>query len=86
MEFLTAPIILIGVVVLYILSAIKVLREYERGVIFHADIISKNPQTIQLRFLGTLTEIAAEKNSTIVFPLPLELLRAFTCHTSQEKK
>jgi regulator of protease activity HflC (stomatin/prohibitin superfamily) len=51
-----------------------------------ADIISKNPQALQLRFLGTLTEIAAEKNSTIVFPLPLELLRAFSYNTSQEKK
>jgi regulator of protease activity HflC (stomatin/prohibitin superfamily) len=51
-----------------------------------AEIISKNPQTLQLRFLGTLTEIAAEKNSTIIFPLPLELLKAFTYSPSQEKK
>ena len=51
-----------------------------------ANIISTNPQALQLRFLGTLTEIAAEKNSTIIFPLPLELLSAFTHHTSQEKK
>jgi regulator of protease activity HflC (stomatin/prohibitin superfamily) len=51
-----------------------------------ANIISTNPQALQLRFLGTLTEIAAEKNSTIVFPLPLELLSAFTNQTSQEKK
>jgi regulator of protease activity HflC (stomatin/prohibitin superfamily) len=51
-----------------------------------ADIISQNPQALQLRFLGTLTEIAAEKNSTIIFPLPLELLKAFTYNTSQEKK
>ncbi len=51
-----------------------------------ADIISQNPQALQLRFLGTLTEIATEKNSTIVFPLPLELLRAFTYDKSQEKK
>jgi regulator of protease activity HflC (stomatin/prohibitin superfamily) len=51
-----------------------------------ADIISTNPQALQLRFLGTLTEIATEKNSTIVFPLPLELLRAFTYHKEQEKK
>jgi regulator of protease activity HflC (stomatin/prohibitin superfamily) len=51
-----------------------------------ADIISKNPQALQLRFLGTLTEIATEKNSTILFPLPLELLKAFTYDTSQEKK
>jgi len=51
-----------------------------------ADIISQNPQALQLRFLGTLTEIAAEKNSTIVFPLPLELLRAFSYDKNQEKK
>jgi regulator of protease activity HflC (stomatin/prohibitin superfamily) len=42
-----------------------------------ADIISTNPQALQLRFLGTLTEIATEKNSTIVFPLPIEMLKAF---------
>lgn len=42
-----------------------------------ADIISTNPQALQLRFLGTLTEIATEKNSTIIFPLPLDLLKAF---------
>jgi regulator of protease activity HflC (stomatin/prohibitin superfamily) len=51
-----------------------------------ADIISRNPQALQLRFLGTLTEIATEKNSTIVFPLPLELLRAFAYHKDQETK
>ena len=51
-----------------------------------ADIISRNPQALQLRFLGTLTEIAAEKNSTIVFPLPLELLRAFSYDKNPEKK
>ncbi len=42
-----------------------------------ADIISTNPQALQLRFLGTLAEIATEKNSTVIFPLPLELLKAF---------
>jgi len=51
-----------------------------------ADIISQNPQALQLRFLGTLTEIAAEKNSTIVFPLPLDFLKAFTYEKPQEKK
>jgi regulator of protease activity HflC (stomatin/prohibitin superfamily) len=51
-----------------------------------ADIISRNPQALQLRFLSTLTEIATEKNSTIVFPLPLELLRAFSYEKPQEKK
>jgi regulator of protease activity HflC (stomatin/prohibitin superfamily) len=42
-----------------------------------ADVISTNPQALQLRFLSTLTEIATEKNSTIVFPLPIDLLKAF---------
>ncbi len=51
-----------------------------------ADIISRNPQALQLRFLSTLTEIATEKNSTIVFPLPMELLRAFSYDKSPEKK
>ncbi len=43
-----------------------------------ADIISANPQALQLRFLGTLSEIATEKNSTIVFPLPIDMLKAFS--------
>jgi regulator of protease activity HflC (stomatin/prohibitin superfamily) len=51
-----------------------------------AEIISQNPQALQLRFLGTLTEIATEKNSTIVFPLPLELLKAFTYTKPPENK
>lgn len=42
-----------------------------------ADILSTNPQALQLRFLGTLAEIATEQNSTIIFPLPLEFLKAF---------
>jgi len=51
-----------------------------------ADIISRNPQALQLRFLSTLAEIATEKNSTIVFPLPIELLKAFSYEKPQEKK
>ncbi|MFO7732769.1 MAG: slipin family protein [Candidatus Aminicenantes bacterium] len=51
-----------------------------------ADIISRNPQALQLRFLGTLSEIATEKNSTIIFPLPMELLKAFSFDRSQETK
>ncbi len=50
-----------------------------------ANIISTNPQALQLRFLGTLTDIAAEKNSTIVFPLPMELLRAFTFNKEEKQ-
>jgi regulator of protease activity HflC (stomatin/prohibitin superfamily) len=42
-----------------------------------AAIIGAQPATLQLRYLQTLTEIAAEQNSTIVFPLPLDLLRGF---------
>ncbi len=42
-----------------------------------AEIIGHEPAAIQLRYLQTLTEIAAEKNSTIIFPLPIELFKAF---------
>ncbi len=38
-----------------------------------AKIVGQHPLGIQLRYLQTLSEIAAEKNSTIVFPLPIEL-------------
>jgi len=39
-----------------------------------ANIIGSQPATLQLRYLQTLTEIAVEKNSTIIFPLPLDLI------------
>ena len=42
-----------------------------------ADVISKNATTLQLRYLQTLTEIASEQNSTILFPLPIDLFSAF---------
>jgi len=42
-----------------------------------ANIISQNPTTLQLRYLQTLTEIAAEQNSTILFPIPIDLVKAF---------
>ena len=42
-----------------------------------ADVMRANPITIQLRYLQTLTEISAEKNSTLIFPLPVEMLRHF---------
>jgi regulator of protease activity HflC (stomatin/prohibitin superfamily) len=42
-----------------------------------ADAMSTNPVTLQLRYLQTLTEIAAEQNSTILFPLPIEMMKAF---------
>ena len=42
-----------------------------------AKIISSEPGALQLRFLQTLTEVSAEKNSTIVFPIPLDLIKVF---------
>jgi regulator of protease activity HflC (stomatin/prohibitin superfamily) len=42
-----------------------------------AQVIGSQPATLQLRYLQTLTEIAAEKNSTIIFPLPIDLLQGF---------
>ena len=42
-----------------------------------AEVISGNPITIQLRYLQTLTEIGVEKNTTVVFPLPMDLIDAF---------
>ena len=42
-----------------------------------AKVISSEQGALQLRFLQTLTEIAAEKNSTILFPLPMELVKPF---------
>ncbi|PMP67299.1 MAG: hypothetical protein C0190_03545 [Thermodesulfobacterium geofontis] len=43
-----------------------------------AQIMAQNPITLQLRYLQTLTEISTEKNSTILFPLPLEILKALS--------
>ena len=40
-------------------------------------VLAKEPQAMQLRYLSGLQEIAGEKNSTIVFPFPMELVRAF---------
>lgn len=41
-----------------------------------ADVINQSPVALQLRYLQTLTHIAAEKNSTIIFPIPLEMLKS----------
>lgn len=43
-----------------------------------SEIMCKSPAALQLRYLQTLQSIAAEKNSTIIFPLPMELMRGFT--------
>ena len=65
--------------------------EAERAKIIHADgefqaserladagaVIAREPVTLQLRYLQTLTEIATEKNSTVIFPLPMDLIKMF---------
>ena len=43
-----------------------------------AHTIAEEPVALQLRYLSTLVEIAAEKNSTILFPIPMEILKAFS--------
>jgi regulator of protease activity HflC (stomatin/prohibitin superfamily) len=42
-----------------------------------AKVISENPIALQLRFLQTLAEVASEKNSTTIFPVPIDLLKPF---------
>lgn len=42
-----------------------------------AKIIQSEPTTLQLRYLQTLTEIATEKNSTVIFPVPIDLIKMF---------
>jgi regulator of protease activity HflC (stomatin/prohibitin superfamily) len=42
-----------------------------------AEIIGREPATLQLRYLQTLTEIAVEKNSTIIFPVPMDIISVF---------
>jgi regulator of protease activity HflC (stomatin/prohibitin superfamily) len=46
-----------------------------------AEVIDKAPAAMTLRYLQTLTEIASEQNSTIIFPLPIELMRMFRGRT-----
>ena len=51
-----------------------------------ADIISKNPATLQLRYLQTLLEMGVNQNTTIVFPLPIDLIEAFTAMAKANSK
>lgn len=43
-----------------------------------AEVINQSPVALQLRYLQTLTNISAEKNSTIIFPIPIELLKSIS--------
>lgn len=51
-----------------------------------AKVVSTQPAAIQLRYLQTLTEIAVEKNSTIIFPVPIEFVKAFAYMVEDERK
>ena len=42
-----------------------------------AEVIGKQPMALQLRFLQSLVEVASEKNSTTIFPVPIDLLTPF---------
>ncbi len=50
-----------------------------------AAIISSQPSALQLRYLGTLAEIATERTNTVIFPLPIDLFSAFLNRGSQGK-
>jgi len=50
-----------------------------------ADVINESPAALQLRYLQTLNTISAEKNSTIVFPIPIEMFKGFTNQSTAEK-
>jgi len=49
-----------------------------------ADVLSGNPLSMQLRYLQTLTDIAGEKNSTIAFPIPMDLIKPLLNMVSKE--
>jgi regulator of protease activity HflC (stomatin/prohibitin superfamily) len=51
-----------------------------------ASIISQHPMALQLRFLQTLTEVASEKNSTTIFPVPIDLLKPFIENYGKKEK
>jgi len=42
-----------------------------------ADIMTGNPAALQLRYLQTMVEVSAENNSTIIFPLPIDMISTF---------
>jgi regulator of protease activity HflC (stomatin/prohibitin superfamily) len=48
-----------------------------------AKLMSQNPVSIQLRYLQTLTEISVEKNSTIIFPVPINILEKLSELTTE---
>jgi erythrocyte band 7 integral membrane protein len=51
-----------------------------------ADVMIESPAAMQLRYLQTLNTVAAEKNSTIIFPLPIEFLKTFTVQPQNQSQ
>ena len=51
-----------------------------------ADIINQSPTAIQLRYLQTLSDISTDKNSTIIFPVPIEFMSGFSNRSNKVKK
>jgi len=51
-----------------------------------AEVMSRQPASLQLRYMQTLTAIATERSNTIIFPLPMDLLAAFSSRGNPEKK
>ena len=51
-----------------------------------AAVIAKEPMALQLRYLQTLTEVSAEKNSTIVFPIPIDIISSFIKQLKEESE
>ena len=51
-----------------------------------AEVIAKQPLAVTLRYLQTATEVAGDKNSTLIFPLPIDLLSAFMPKSTSEKE
>ena len=52
-------------------------REASKAIRDASDIISQSPTALQLRYLQTLRDISTEKNTTIIFPMPIDILSYF---------
>ncbi|MFP4359666.1 MAG: slipin family protein, partial [Alphaproteobacteria bacterium] len=59
-------------------------RQAAEELVRAAGIIAREPGAMQLRYLSTLYDVANEKNSTIVFPFPMDLLKGFENLVSKE--
>jgi regulator of protease activity HflC (stomatin/prohibitin superfamily) len=49
-------------------------------------VIAREPVTLQLRYLQTLTEISSERNSTVIFPIPIDLIKMFMSKETGKEK